>query len=495
MGIVKRQGIYNTVLSYVGVVIGFVNILVIQPKFLSTEEIGLVRVLYSFSVLMASLMPLGITNATTRFFPLFRDPDNRHGGFFGFMLLFPVVGYLLLGGGIYLFRDFFISEYAAKSPLFSEYFNYVFPLSLALNLISVFNVYCFAHFRTTVPVLLQDVFTRVGSIVVVSAYFVRMIDLDMLVTCIVGIYGVQLILLTGYMVRFDRPRLRFDSDVITSDRRSEMLRYALLFSFAALASLGLKQLDVVMLGREVDLALVGVYGVVATIPAVIEGPIVALEKILSATMSDAMQHRRWDEVRRMYTLSSRYLLLIGGLFFLGINLNVHDLISLLPESFAAGTNVVYILSAGVLFNMATGSNTSVLFYSDHYRAGLAMLFGLILLAFVTNLVLIPLFGLEGAALATVSSLLLYNLFKFGYIWRFMGMQPFDRRTVRNVLLIGGCLTIFFVPMGDGSPILRIVLRSALISAVYIGGAIALRIAPELMEDGPVRALTDRFRKR
>lgn len=492
MGIIKRQGIYNTVLSYTGVIIGFVNILVIQPLFLSTEEIGLVRVLYSFSVLLASLMPLGITNATTRFFPVFRDHANRHGGYFGFMLLFPIVGYLLLGGAIFVFKDFFVGQYAAKSPLFVEYFNYVFPLSLALNLISVFNVYCSAHFRSSVPAFLQDVFTRICSILIVSAYFVKLIDLDMLVTLVVGIYGLQLLLLTTYMLRFDRPALRFDRSVITPKKQREVMQYAFMFSFAALASLGLKQLDVVMLGRNVDLALVGVYGVVATIPAVIEGPIVALEKILSATMSDAIQHRRWDEVRKMYTLSSRYLLLIGGLFFLGINLSVHDLLTLLPEEFMAGRNVVYILSAGVLFNMATGSNTSVLFYSDHYKAGLAMLFGLIILAFGTNIVLIPMFGLEGAALATVTSLLLYNLMKFGYIWKVMKMQPFDGRTVRNFLLIVLCLLIFFVPMGDGSAVVHIVVRSALITVVYLAGVHFLRIAPELLEEGPVRRFLDRF---
>jgi O-antigen/teichoic acid export membrane protein len=481
MGIIKRQGIYNTALSYLGVIIGFVNLLVIQPMFLTTEEVGLVRVLYSFSVLMASLMPLGITNATTRFFPNFRDPENRHGGFFGFMLLFPVAGYLLLGGLVFFFSDFFVGQYAAKSPLFAEYFYYVFPLSLAMNLISVFNVYCFAHFKTTVPVFLQDVFTRVCSIAVISAYFVKLIDLNMLVVVTVSIYGLQLLLLTVYMLQFDRPRLRFDRKVLHRDRRTEIAQYALLFSFAAVASLGLKQLDVVMLSSYLPLALAGVYSVVATIPAVIEGPIVALEKILSATMSDAIQHKRWDEVRRMYTLSSRYLLLIGGLFFLGINLSVHDLLTLLPAEYMAGRNVVYILSAGVLFNMATGSNTSVLFYSDHYKAGLVMLLGLIVLAFITNLLFIPLWGMEGAALATVTSLLLFNLLKFGYIWKKMHMQPFDGRSVRNALLIALCMLLYFVPFGTGSPILAIVLRSIAITVVYLAGVYLLRIAPELLE--------------
>lgn len=481
MGIIKRQGIYNTIFSYFGVVIGFVSILIIQPKFLSPEEVGLVRVLNSFSLLMATLMPLGITNATTRFFPNFRNPDNRHGGFFGFMLLFPLAGYILIGGLIFTFSDFFIGQYAKNSPLFAEYFFCVFPLSLALNLISVFNVYCFAHFRSTVPVLLQDVFVRLCGIMVVSVYFLKWIDLDMLVNCIVGIVVMHLVLLTAYMLGFDRPKLRFDRTVITTQKRTEMVQYALLFSFAALASLGMKQLDVVMLGRQLPLALVGIYGVVATIPAVIEGPIVALDKILSATMSDAIQHKRWDEVRRMYALSSRYLLLIGGLFFLGINLSVHDLLTLLPSEYMAGKQVVYILSAGVLFNMATGSNTSVLFYSDHYKAGLLMLFSLIVLAFMTNLALIPIWGMEGAACATVLSLLLFNLSKFGYIWAKMHMQPFDSRSLRNAMLIGACMLLYFVPMPFESAIVIIIIRSVLITVVYLSGAHLLRIAPELAD--------------
>jgi O-antigen/teichoic acid export membrane protein len=481
MGIIQRQGIYNTALSYLGVVIGFVNLLVIQPMFLTTEEVGLVRVLYSFSVLMASLMPLGITNATTRFFPNFRNAEQRHSGFFGFMLLFPVVGYMVLGGIIYVFSDFFVGQYAANSPLFAEYFTYVFPLSLALNLISVFNVYCFAHFKTAVPVLLQEVFTRVASIAVVSAYFVKLINLDALVMAIVGIYVMQLLLLILYLVQFERPKLLFNRQVFNAQKRTEIAQYAFLFSFAAMASMGLKQLDLVMLGRKLDLALVGVYGVVATIPAVIEGPIVALDKILSARMSDAIQGKRWHEVRVMYTLSSRYLLLIGGLFFLGINLSVYDLLTLLPSEYMGGLGVVYILSVGTLFNMATGSNTSVLFYSDHYKVGIVMLLALIVMAFCTNLIFIPIWGLEGAAFATVLSLFLFNLLKFGYIWRYMHMQPFDVNSFKNMGLIAACMALYFVPFTSYSAIVTIILRSVVITVLYVLGAYVLRLAPELFQ--------------
>ena len=71
MGVIKRQGIKNTIATYIGFVIGFVNLIVIQPHLLTKEELGLTRILYSFSLLIAMFVPLGIGNATTRFFPMF----------------------------------------------------------------------------------------------------------------------------------------------------------------------------------------------------------------------------------------------------------------------------------------------------------------------------------------------------------------------------------------------------------------------------------------
>jgi hypothetical protein len=41
MGIIQKQGIANTIISYLGIAIGFVNIIYIQPQLLSSEEVGL----------------------------------------------------------------------------------------------------------------------------------------------------------------------------------------------------------------------------------------------------------------------------------------------------------------------------------------------------------------------------------------------------------------------------------------------------------------------
>ena len=54
MGIVKRDSIAITVLSYVGVVVGYVNKILLFPNFLSEEQVGLTSILVSLAVMYAS---------------------------------------------------------------------------------------------------------------------------------------------------------------------------------------------------------------------------------------------------------------------------------------------------------------------------------------------------------------------------------------------------------------------------------------------------------
>ena len=92
MGIIAKQGILNSVFSYIGVLLGFISIVYIQSNFLKTEEIGLTRILISFSFMAAIFIPLGIGSITTRFFPQIRNVDNKHHGHFFMIFIFCLIG-------------------------------------------------------------------------------------------------------------------------------------------------------------------------------------------------------------------------------------------------------------------------------------------------------------------------------------------------------------------------------------------------------------------
>jgi O-antigen/teichoic acid export membrane protein len=468
MGIIKRQGIQNTLITYTGIVIGFLNLIVIQPLFLTTEEIGLTRVLFSFSSLIAVFLPLGIGNITVKYFPKFRDPDKKHHGYFGFMLLFPTLGFIVVTGLLYLSRNFFISHYSKEAELFAEFFDYVFPLSFLLGFINVLNIYSYSLFKTTFPSLLNDVISKGFTIVIIAAYYLKVLTLDQFIFFFVFIYVFQLILLLFYILIVDRPGLKIDFKKIRENNLNEILQFGFLLSFASIASLGLKYLDSIMIASYLPLSAVGIYTIAAFIPTVIEAPLYSLDKIASAKISHALTHNNRKEIEEIYYRSSKYMLLLGGLLFAGINANIRDLLAMLPEEFAQGASVVFIISIGTIFTMASGANTAIIFNSDKYKFGAFLLIFLVLIAFVSNIIFIPILGIEGAALATAIAAFLYNLLKYLFILKQFKMQPFNRKSFLLLLFMLVTLAVGLALPWIFNNFMSIIYRSVIMTAIYSG---------------------------
>src|SRR5689334_1342958 len=212
MGIIQRQGIRNTLITYAGIIIGFVNLIIIQPYYLAPEELGLTRVLFSFSSLIASFLPLGIQSITLKYFPYYKDSEKKHSGYFGFMLLFPAVGFLLVSAIILISKNFVIGIYIEKAKLFTDYFDYVFPMIVGLGFTQVLTTYASTLFRTTIPSFINDILVRIFSIVVVVLYSNRIVSLDQFVFLFAMIYVLQFVLTLAYVLSIDRPSLRIDKE-------------------------------------------------------------------------------------------------------------------------------------------------------------------------------------------------------------------------------------------------------------------------------------------
>lgn len=478
MGVIRRQGIKNTITGYIGIFIGFVNLVVVQPHFLTKEELGLTRILYSFALLVAMFVPLGIGNATLKYFPLFKDSEKKHHGYFGFMNLFPIIGFILSALTIYLLKDLILNSYRRESPLLLEFFNYVFPLIFFNSFISVLSVYCNANYKSTIPSFINDVGVRLMTIAVVSIYFLRWINLDQFIFSFVMIYGVQLLLLLVYIFSFERPGFKIDWESFRQKRMFDLIRYGLLLWFASVASIGLKYFDSLMIGKYISLSAVGIYTVAAFIPTVIEAPLNALDRIASAKISFAWTSGDKSQIDEIYHKSSLYMFLLGGFLFLLINLNIHTLLTFLPDGFQQGEFVVLIISIGTLFNMATGLNSPILLNSDKYRYGAFYLITLAILLILLQRIFIPHYGIIGAAIATTCASVIYNTMLFITVYSFFKLQPFNKKNLQVLaIIIVIFFSIYFIPHLSNR-IFDMAIRIGVTSIAYITFVYVLKIVPE-----------------
>jgi O-antigen/teichoic acid export membrane protein len=287
--------------------------------------------------------------------------------------------------------------------------------------------------------------------------------------------------LLGYIFYFDRPGFKVDWAYFRSKQVGHLVRYGLLLWFAGVASIGLKYFDAIMIGQYMPLAFVGIYTVAAFIPTIIEAPLNAFDRIASSKIAFAWQEGNMEEIRSIYQKSSLYMFLFGGLLFLNVNLNIDDLLGFLPKGYQDGASVVLILSMGSLFNMATGLNAAVLFTSEKYRYGAWFLIALAIVVVVLQALLIPLWGMNGAAMATCLASFFYNGLLFWFVRKHFGLQPFGRENTLLLLLILVLFSIGYLIPSSGNPLVNILLKGTFVSGLYLGWVYRQNLAPEVFE--------------
>ena len=478
MSTIKKQGIQNALITYLGVAIGFVSLMFIQPNLLKAEDLGLTRILIASASLLATILPLGVSSVTTRFFPYFRNEEKNHHGYFGFMMLFPLVGTIVCGILVYSFKGLLIRQYIDQSPLFTHYFDFVLPLATIMGVNMALNAYSSSLFKTTIITFLEGILSRVVFIVLIVIFYYEWISLVQFIDFFILSYLLQTIWMCVYLFVIDKPTLKIDKDHLKSVGVSKLIGFGLLLTLTNVSSLSLKHLDAVLIGKYMDLTYVAVFSVSAYISLMIEIPLNSLERISHSKIAQAFANNDLESIKKIYYQSVKYLMLIGGLLLVGILCNVHELFRLLPYEYHTGMNVTFISCCAAFLNVSTGVNTAIIFNSSKYLFGTFLLVVLMVLALLLNVWLIPKYGIAGAALATGMLAVLYNITKFLLILIFFKMQPYDLNSVKIIVVIAFSFLVAYLLPHFNNLFVAMTIKTIVISGVYLGWTYVLKIVPE-----------------
>ncbi|MFB6306964.1 MAG: lipopolysaccharide biosynthesis protein, partial [Flavobacteriales bacterium] len=188
MGIVRRQSIKTTIIFGAGIALGYLNIIILLPYCLSPDEIGLLRVLQGAATIFSIFIPFGFEKVIVRYFPQFEDKEKKHHGFFIFIMLFPLLCYLIFTLLFFIFQDVIIDIYKDKSPLFTEFVLFLLPLTFFMMYINLLSAYMQSHLRTVPGIFVKQILIRGGIIISVLIYFFEFVDLYGFITCVTLTY-------------------------------------------------------------------------------------------------------------------------------------------------------------------------------------------------------------------------------------------------------------------------------------------------------------------
>ncbi len=483
MGVIKRQGIKNTIITYIGVLIGAINIVFIQPKLLTPEELGLTRLLYDFAYMIGLAVPLGLPNLIVRYFPFFKNKDLKHNGFAGFVLLVFLIGFIISASVLLIFKPVITIHYIDEAALFVNYFNFIIPFTFIVSAITVTTAYCQALFKSTVPSFLNDICLRLGTILITILYFNKVISLDYYVYLFIGLYAIELVIIVGYILLVDRISFIPDKAMLKTHSVKTMMSFGLLLCLASVASFGIRKIDSILIGT-ISLGLVGVYTTAVFISSFIEVPLNALERISHTKIADNFAKENFVEVEKIYKDSVKYLLVIGGLLFIGINTCTAYVYKIggLPQAYLQCIDVVYIVSFGALINISTGINSAIMFYSKHYIFGTVILVITLILTVLLNVLLIPLYGIYGAAIASSVGSLIYNFSKFIFIYYKFKFQPYTGKSLVILFVVFLIAFIgYILPDISINPIVNVLYKGSVVTFIYTASVYKLKLVPEIFD--------------
>jgi O-antigen/teichoic acid export membrane protein len=485
LGIIVKQGILNSIYSYLGVLLGFLTIIYVQPQFLKPTEIGLIRILVSFSFMASIFVPLGIGTVTMRFFPNIKNSDNSHNGHFTIILLFCSIGFIILSGLLLFFKDNILLYYEVKSPLFNNYFYYTFFFSFIVAITGVMNVYAASLYKTAISVFLNEVLVRLLQILVIFIYYFGFFNLNQFVIAFVAVYLIQLICLIIYIFKIDKPKLKINWPFYRTFFDNKVILFSVFMLFTAFASIGIKMIDQIIMGHYLSLDYIGIYATSIFMVAIMEVPYNSLEKISNTIAANSWANNDMDNIRKIYFDSVRILMLVGGFLLCGLVCCANSIFALLPDDYQIGKTCMIIMAISSFINLSTGINSSIIATSHKYFVVSIFLFVLIAVSIISNNVLIPRYGIVGAAYSALISMGMYNFLKVVYLWYRLKMLPYNHSSlIVLATIIVVFFTVYFIPDLQNA-YMTILIKGSIITILFALATIKFHLADEIISKIPI----------
>lgn len=461
MGIVLKQSLNNTIITYIGFGFGAVNTIFLYTQFLTAEYYGLVGVISSASALLMPLLAFGVPNTLVKYFSSFKD--SEYGDSFLTMMLFLPLLAMLPVAGIAYFANTLIGEFISReNAIVKDYVWYIFLIGMALAYFEVFYAWSRVQMKSVFGNFMKEVFVRIGVAILLLGIYFEWITVATFLKSLVVLYILRTIIMKLYAFKLRFPKIRFNFP----KNSKTILEYSALIILGGSVAVVLFEMDRVMINQFIKIENVAYYSVAIFMATAIAVPSRAMHQITYPLTAEILNRKDSEGLKQLYHKSALTLFIIAGLLFVLIMTNINDLYQLLDPAYSQGVIVVFLIGLTKVYDAVLGNNNAILYNSDYYKALLMIGVFVAISAVLLNLWLIPTYGLKGAAYASFMALLLYNSIKIIFVKMRFGIVPFTTELFKVLLLLFVLGILFYFILLPFHPIVNIAVKSVLIVLVY-----------------------------
>lgn len=413
--------------TILGQVIGFLAEIIIIRS-VGPDLLGRLGVVYALVSTIGTISLLGIPAGITRF--LSADEDSKRSDILVSGCIISIISAVLFSL-LLIFSKEMIDNIISGAEVGSVILLFI-PYILALPVSRVLLSALRADQRTFAATISQRIGPRVCGI---SVLVLLITFVNRQIFTVIGYWVSIPIISSCFALFFLWKQSALPSMSLPSNETlSRLWHFSWPLAISASLTVLLTRLDLLMLGIFVNADSIGYYRSVQPLRQISTFVVGAFGFLFLPLATEYYESNKLSSIDRLYRTTTKWITSITMPFVLIVVMFPRSvIIVLLGNQYLPAASVLSILVGGLFFRAIVGLNTDILKAINQTRVELACAVAGIATNIILNLTLIPRFGIQGAAVATIMGFFVYNSCEAAIIYLRIGTHPFALNNVKPLI--------------------------------------------------------------
>ncbi|MBT3405578.1 flippase [Candidatus Woesearchaeota archaeon] len=425
----------------------------LAARYFGAEDFGLFSLAETILLVVVLFVSLGIPSGIARYIPhyLYKKELGKLKGYLYFIVSIPLIFSFIVA--------FFIWIYSKQITIFLGYpvifetILKIIAIALPFKIIMSLLRKIFVARKLVIYKLISYSVVEVGFLFL-SILVIMFFKLSILWLIVAMLFSI--LLTTAYCGYEYKIRVKWNLPAKRKYELKSWLYFSLPLLFSGIFAYFVRWSDNLMIGKFMDPTDLGIYSVAFSLAAFLTFFQQSFSLLFIPLISEAKAKKKDDEISFLFKKSAAWIFGLSFPIFLVMVVFSKQILNLLyGADYVGGALPLIIIAFGMLINLGTGLGSKILILHKKtmYLFLINCFFALFNIAL--NIILIPIMGIVGAAIASATTLALINL---SFLWVARRYEKLNLDLVSNFkFIIAGIVSVFLASRLSLLPINEIVL--------------------------------------
>lgn len=465
MNEVKEIGV-KSIYTFVGKIAGYLIqflYVILATRLLGAETYGEFVFITSFLAFFAMIPNMGLDRGLTAFLARNNLSIKVKQSLLSFTILISLIVSVFIVVVSVLFQDI-ITEIWLGSVVYQKLFLILLP-TIILNTINLELLSSLNAYRKIIQMIkineLMIPTVKVVALIIMSGIF----HVNSYYSLVIPLYIANIVALICYICTLKK----LDAIGWIEDRtyEKELLLTSFPLLFAGVINVIYHNVDKYMIGILEGVTEVAIYNVALQFGTVSVIALTSVNVIFRPLIVKCYYDNDFKKIQEMYVITTKWIITINLMIFGMILVFSEDIMHVSGEEFIVGSMALILIAMGQVVNAAVGSvgNINQMTGKPSYMlisAACAMVVNITL-----NILLIPMYGINGAAIATAIALAIQNVIGFGLMYRRLKLNPYNRSYL-NILLVFLLSTTGIFCVSQFFGVTNFIMKLIICGVIYVG---------------------------